>query len=590
MNWKPPYNYFVLFCLATLTNTISGQRLNDAQWLLEGSIHLDFSGNDLEMNLIHYFPGKKSPGYTSTTICSNIGELLFYSGGCEIVNSDHVLMMNGDSLNPGSRELGYCKSGYLPWDQCISIIPFPGHVDHYLAFTLDVGAPFELEDTIHFPLVPIHLLFHEININLNDGLGSVLNKNLIAIDDTLSRGYLQAVPHANGRDWWVTVPEWNSNCYYAVLISPKGVQTPIKTCLGLNYGDDDFSGLVHISPDGAKYSRCRGQTDRGLEIFEFDRCSGFFSNVTYLNIPPEDVYSTGVGFSPDSRFLYVTTRTFIWQFDLASDDIQSSIVLVGELLPENAGPGKGTLYQQQIGPDGVIYISSPGSHKYLSTINKPNAKGLDCDFRAHNLAFPNLVNNYRALPNNTIFRLGALDGSTCDTLGIDNIPKANFRYEQDTIQPNEFVFTNLSYFEPETFHWDFGDTSESDLKDPSHIYSPDGIYKVCLFVSNPFGSDTFCRTINLIPTSLDYSLPASNLLIYPNPVDNELNISIKNNSTYPLHFKLFGLDGNLYADIANIQTDNFQINTSSVPDGIYILKMIEKNGATHLTKVVIAHF
>jgi hypothetical protein len=56
--------------------------------------------------------------------------------------------------------------------------------------------------------------------------------------------------------------------------------------------------------------------------------------------------------------------------------------------------------------------------------------------------------------------------------------------------PLEVSFSDRSETTPEKWHWDFGDGSNSDLRDPSHIYRQSGIYNVTLTVWNDLGSDT----------------------------------------------------------------------------------------------------
>ena len=43
------------------------------------------------------------------------------------------------------------------------------------------------------------------------------------IEDSLEFGQVAAVKHANGRDWWVLVPESHSNRYYTMLLDPTGL-------------------------------------------------------------------------------------------------------------------------------------------------------------------------------------------------------------------------------------------------------------------------------------------------------------------------------------------------------------------------------
>ncbi|MBK8192316.1 MAG: PKD domain-containing protein [Lewinellaceae bacterium] len=95
------------------------------------------------------------------------------------------------------------------------------------------------------------------------------------------------------------------------------------------------------------------------------------------------------------------------------------------------------------------------------------------------------------------YRLGPVDGSSCDSLGIDNIPWAWWRYKQDTALYGTIYFTDLSAYEPTEWHWDFGDGAFSSDTSPVHGYAAPGTYTVCLTVSNAFGADTLCRTIHI---------------------------------------------------------------------------------------------
>ena len=94
----------------------------------------------------------------------------------------------------------------------------------------------------------------------------------------------------------------------------------------------------------------------------------------------------------------------------------------------------------------------------------------------------------RDFPN---YRLGPLDGSPCDTLGLDNFPVAKWRYEiDDSTDLQGIRFTDLSYFNPEVWHWDFDDGWTSSETRPVHRYDAPGRYHVCLTVSNENASDT----------------------------------------------------------------------------------------------------
>ncbi len=65
-------------------------------------------------------------------------------------------------------------------------------------------------------------------------------------------------------------------------------------------------------------------------------------------------------------------------------------------------------------------------------------------------------------------------------------PIANFNYE---ISCSEVVFTNNSSGDQLDYYWDFGDSTNSDQKNPSHEYNAAGTYEVSLTATNNDGED-----------------------------------------------------------------------------------------------------
>ncbi|HPR28621.1 MAG TPA: PKD domain-containing protein [Chitinophagales bacterium] len=74
------------------------------------------------------------------------------------------------------------------------------------------------------------------------------------------------------------------------------------------------------------------------------------------------------------------------------------------------------------------------------------------------------------------------------------LPTADFTYTSDL---SLFNFTDGSSDNFPCYYWDFGDGETSDFVNPSHIYDTGGSYEVCLTVSNPYGSDTYCETVTV---------------------------------------------------------------------------------------------
>ena len=70
-----------------------------------------------------------------------------------------------------------------------------------------------------------------------------------------------------------------------------------------------------------------------------------------------------------------------------------------------------------------------------------------------------------------------------------------------------------------TYSWSFGDdTPASSQKSPTHTFTRDGVYNVCLTVTDSAGNwDSSCQEVTISSTGIPQHNLSSNLLIYPNP-------------------------------------------------------------------------
>ena len=89
----------------------------------------------------------------------------------------------------------------------------------------------------------------------------------------------------------------------------------------------------------------------------------------------------------------------------------------------------------------------------------------------------------------------------------------------DTADYLRVRFTDLSYYRPETWQWDFGDGATFEGRKPYwHTFPKSGTYEVCLTVSNENGSDTLCRTLVLGTSATGDVQPKENLVdVFPTP-------------------------------------------------------------------------
>jgi hypothetical protein len=123
---------------------------------------------------------------------------------------------------------------------------------------------------------------------------------------------------------------------------------------------------------------------------------------------------------------------------VTAPDIAASRILVGEY-DGFLAPFPTTFYQQRLAPDGKIYMAATSTVNYLHVINNPDGHGFNCDFVQHQLELPTYV--AFGLPNVPFVRLFDLNGSPCDTLGINGGPVSVKETDKRAVVPVE-VFPN----------------------------------------------------------------------------------------------------------------------------------------------------
>lgn len=361
----------------------------------------------------------------NSSICDKYGQLQLYTNGAKIYGPNHQLIENGDSISIGYIQNLYSSLGN-PWVQSALILPMPTQDSVYVQFNNDMWPAYD-GDSLSFPVAPLHLLYHIVDMRQNSGLGKVISKNNIAVSDTLARLNIQAQRHRNGTDWWVIVPESHSNCYYVCLLDSSGVSAPKKYCLGHKWTDADDFGQAVFSPNGKLFARVNFWN--GLNIYGFDDSTGELSKALHFDFVNEDFLTAGAAFSSNSRYLYVTSTYKIFQYDMDADDIIASRITVAEYDGHtNTSPTH--FYQAVLAPDKKIYISTVNSTYNLHVIHRPNCPGLACLVEQHGITLPAL--NHYSMPNLPHYDHSFL---SCDSTTSNTIPA----YERLTsIFPNPF--------------------------------------------------------------------------------------------------------------------------------------------------------
>lgn len=488
-----------------------------------------------------------------TSYSGNSGDLQLSTNGLTIINNIGVQIQNGqfgDDIND------------------------PAHIQTQSNLFLPVQAdetPFVYYFRMYYnteqAIIGDHITYSIIDPSYN-GIGRVLVKDEeIDLIDSLSIGELTACRHANGRDWWIIAAKYNSNELYSILVSPFEV-TVVDT-FTTDYMLLAGGGQARFTPDGSKYMRFNikniVEEPDYLDVFDFDRCTGELSNHRQTSVGTY-AGSGGIAISPSSQYLYVSHYDYVYQYDLWTEDIFSTkdtVAVYDGYLEWNFFHSR--FFQAQLAPDGKIYLNCSSGVKVLHVINQPDEAGAACDLVQHDVHLPN--NNAFTLANHPNYRLGPIDGSPCDTLGIDNLPRAYYRIDRNPEDTLDFHFQDLSFYEPTDWVWTFGDGASSTDRHTDHIYQNPGIYEVCLTVSNDLGSDTHCRTLELGPVAIEDPQRLT-FKVFPNPVQDVLVFDL--GEYYPLNgqFRLYNAAGQLVFS-ERVLYRQARMQLANLPTGIY---------------------
>ncbi len=341
------------FLLIFFTSTVFAQKEANV-WIFHKNMGIDFNHGRFRPFTMPF--EMELTGGTSMMCDSETGGLLFFTNTRNVWDRRYVPMPNGQNLKGGGGPLT---------NQAVIIVPVPDHTRQYYVFT--TAAPDNPQG-----LEP-GLFYSVVNMELNGGLGDVdaARKNIKIINNPIER--LMAVPHSNGRDYWLITHEWNTDRFIVTPVTDNGVGTPQYIQIGSVYRDYDGMGGLKISPDGTKLAcgfASLSYLSNPLELYDFDASTGMISNK--LNLGTYH-YIGGVSFSPDNSKIYLTDHyqdagsiihERLYQMDIISNNeesiINSRVFLYFEYDPLI---GSGSGYEMlsfagslQLSPDGRLHI------------------------------------------------------------------------------------------------------------------------------------------------------------------------------------------------------------------------------------------
>ena len=464
---------FHILKLFLLISTISNAQKEGNNWYFGNRAGLDFNGG----SPVVLTDGTLNTNEGCATISDNIGNLLFYTDGCNVLNRNHTQMPNGFSL------MGHPSS-----TQSALVVKKPGSNHIYYIFTTRAevnyyGGNGEFGYSI-------------VDMTLEGGLGNVTTKNILLHNPVTEK--ITAVKHANGCDIWVITHEFNTDGFLAYLVNSSGVNVnPVISNVGSIHSNPAYDplnnnsavGQLKASSDGSRLAVAICSLAR-IELFDFNNSSGMVSNP--ITFPANGMANNinnwvyGVEFSPDGTKLYGTLvmGQIMHQYDLmagSSTDIINSRTLVGWSINSELGA-------LQLGPDGKIYCAKSRANAtisipYLAVIDSPNALGTSCNF-VDSAIFLGNGRSFWGLPtfNQSYFY-------------------PSFNYVNNCVWDSIF-FSITDAGNANSVYWNFDDPLSGSYNissefNPYHIYSAPGNYNVQLIKYMPCDSLVFYRTVTI---------------------------------------------------------------------------------------------
>jgi PKD repeat protein len=141
---------------------------------------------------------------------------------------------------------------------------------------------------------------------------------------------------------------------------------------------------------------------------------------------------------------------------------------------------------------------------------------------------------------------------------------------------NQFTynFTDLSQGGLQYF-WDFGDGFTSNATSPSHTYASNGVYNVCLQVTNLCGNvDSTCQTQTVSVVGVHSPISGFEILVMPNPMDHQTLVQVQHPNAFgEYQFHLYDSKGALVRSQIGEFNKALRVPRENLSDGLYFYRI-----------------
>jgi gliding motility-associated-like protein len=517
--------HIILIIILVICNNAFAQKQNN-QWRFGFGASIDFntippsfpSGAALP-TLVPPLNGLFIEG-TASIADRLTGDLLFYTDGQTVWNAQNQPMPNGSEL---------AGNTYLSSIAGAVIVPVPQSCSKYYIFT--AGDPENGYEGLKYSVV---------DMELNNGLGDIISgQKSIFLYQNQSQ-CINVYPKSTQDGYWVLTGDESGLGIAAFEVNASGIDT-IPVISQINTDAINF----RINPQGTKLVTIYENITYGISLYNFDAATGIVSDP--IDVPfvvPNDLLKY-FEFSPNGQYLYATSDTYFYQFDITSNNvsaIQASATLI-------TFPFTGSYGMPQIGPNGKLYVVYA---PFVYEIENPNNPAASIGPITQ---LPTNVETFVTLPQ-WIYVLP------------DDGPSASIVNPSELCLQDSIPFSLQSASGIVSITWNFddpnsGNDNTSSLVNPTHLFSDTGTFSIQCIITLACSIDTIVKNLTI------NSLPVVNITTQFSGCDNSSGSATANVSQGSPEYSYVWSPGG-----------STSVSIDSLPVGDYSVIVSDANGCT----------
>ena len=337
----------------------------------------------------------------NANICDTNGNVHLMSDGLNIYDKHGFAIEDGDTL---CSEYFYLnQNGYAHYDQAGFFLP----MDSGKCYFVNVVSTEKNIDSVWYG--PQNngkssmdvLQYSIVDMYGNGGVGKVTKRTIPLLENVkISKAQMMACRHGNGKDWWLLKKALDSNHVYTFLVTQDSIYNKgIQRMPFAQNGKTDYYGQMMFNSDGTQIATTQIDWLGQVYLADFDRCYGTLSNYKQISVPTQtlgseiDSTTTGLCFSPNNKFLYVSKYAHILQYDLQN---KSWYKVSGIDTTDTFFAG---YHLMNVAQDGKLYIGNwHGISLQMSVIDNPDGAGASCNFCRKCFRSPKIVDGWLSNP------------------------------------------------------------------------------------------------------------------------------------------------------------------------------------------------